>query len=73
MSIDWHNILSSLSYDNVSNNNNNNKRNKCHIRLLDTVFIDNESKQPHWYYTTKSGTLNIIIIIFFFNILIDYC
>ena len=67
MSIDWHNILSSLSYDNVSNNNNN-KRNKCHIRLLDTVFIDNESKQPHWYYTTKSGNYIKHYYYYFFNI-----
>ena len=49
--MNWYNTLSSLSYD-------NNKRNKCHIRLLDTVFIDNDTKQPHWYYTTKSGIYN---------------
>lgn len=64
MSIDWHHILSSLSYDNVSNNSNH-KRNKCHIRLLDTVFIDNESKQPHWYYTTKSGINNLFFYLLF--------
>lgn len=55
--MNWYDTLSSLSYDNV------NKRNKCHIRLLDTIFIDNDTKQPHWYYTTKSGTtINIITL-----------
>lgn len=31
---------------------------KCAVKTLDTVFIDPETHQPNWFFTTKSGCIS---------------
>ena len=31
---------------------------KCNIRLLDTLFVPNDTSAPQWYFTTKSGSIS---------------
>ena len=31
---------------------------KCNIRLLDSLFVSNDSSTPQWYFTTKSGAIS---------------
>ena len=56
VNLSWGSVLSAICANQTKSPST--KAQKCTVRVLDTVFVDDEASSPEWYFTTKSGIIS---------------